>query len=261
MQVALQERYRKGKAPGSAAVKRSIPRISVREVALSDSVGSQTLGIPLHSMAESTAHDCAKQYDAYHGCNFVTVETDTIDRQIDAYRASPRPVCHGSQGCALDHDAAVLDVVKVHVQGHELRVLRGARRSLLTGTICSLLLRVNYREAFALQGGTVNEVESLALEIHELLREYAVRLVDSNGKPEALDSHGRVLSAWLKQISGIGSNTTAVAPARSFNELVAWHEGSQCHKSLAVASMKKLFSGERRTPLDTLERTAAAAAW
>lgn len=118
-------------------------------------------------------------------------------------------------------------------------MLRGARRALAAGLVCVLVIRVNYREAFSLQTG-VNGTAALALELRTLLRDYSAKLVDSDGEPLELDASGTALAHWFKQVAGVVAPSS---PMRTFNDVVAWHEGAKCRNSLATAAARALLGG------------------
>eukprot|EP00445_Apocalathium_hangoei_P031652 CAMPEP_0203922340 /NCGR_PEP_ID=MMETSP0359-20131031/62375_1 /ASSEMBLY_ACC=CAM_ASM_000338 /TAXON_ID=268821 /ORGANISM="Scrippsiella Hangoei, Strain SHTV-5" /LENGTH=194 /DNA_ID=CAMNT_0050850193 /DNA_START=46 /DNA_END=627 /DNA_ORIENTATION=- len=103
---SLEERYRASGATPSM-ISQALPRINVVPVALSDEVGTQVLGVPLHSAAESTAHNCSAQYDGFHGCDFVKVNIDMLDEHFPVCRAES---CEGVRQLATSREPPLLDL-------------------------------------------------------------------------------------------------------------------------------------------------------
>merc|ERR1719162_870810 len=104
------------------------PKVVGHDLGMSDRIGTVEIGMPLHSAAESTSQNCQRQYGGHSGCRFIQIKTTTLDDAIGLRRASK--ACQVNvQACAI----APIDVLKIHVQGHEMHVLRGARRTLKSG--------------------------------------------------------------------------------------------------------------------------------
>merc|ERR1712194_890373 len=113
------------------------PKVVGHDLGMSDRMGTVEIGMPLHSAAESTSQNCQRQYGGHSGCRFIQIKTTTLDDAIGLRRASK--ACQVNvQACAI----APIDVLKIHVQGHEMQVLRGARRTLKSGLLCVLVIRI-----------------------------------------------------------------------------------------------------------------------
>eukprot|EP00927_Polykrikos_kofoidii_P010904 TRINITY_DN14601_c0_g1_i1.p1 TRINITY_DN14601_c0_g1~~TRINITY_DN14601_c0_g1_i1.p1 ORF type:complete len:836 (+),score=120.16 TRINITY_DN14601_c0_g1_i1:100-2607(+) len=248
-------------------------RLIVHEAALSDRVGWRSIGVPRTSHAEATFQDCQHYYGTSTGgpgCEFRSVATDTVDHillgghgrrgskgrdGIDAPSAS----CSEQSESA---SAAVVDLLKLHVQGSELSVLRGARRSLQRGRICVLILKLGPLGSFleskdARDAETAKPVgnvlfDEIARETMSLLKGYAVSVVSLNGTSWERIGGGSVAGSLARYLrlaqrkdmfrgwSQYDKQGRRV-PHPWDRQLVAWHEGPCCRESVAVATARVLW--------------------
>eukprot|EP00933_Yihiella_yeosuensis_P022688 TRINITY_DN17829_c1_g2_i1.p1 TRINITY_DN17829_c1_g2~~TRINITY_DN17829_c1_g2_i1.p1 ORF type:complete len:424 (-),score=53.60 TRINITY_DN17829_c1_g2_i1:96-1181(-) len=242
-------------------------RISVREVALGDSVGTRVFGIPLHSAAETTANDCLRQYYSAAGdsCYNVEVPTATVDSVfIDGYGHTPFDVdvSDGSEDAMLSRirggratsamprnstsrsrgkqriDNGPVDFMKIHVQGDEVAVLRGAKESLQQGLVCVVLLKV-----YSIQINTGDPVE-LAKEVLDLLDGYYTVLVSPAGEVEFSSVTVSDLAENIYAARNNGPLGHRPYPEPLDRMLVAWTLGRHCQESIAVAAVRSLYAGE-----------------
>merc|ERR1711920_566912 len=117
--------------------------------------------------------------------------------------------------------------MKIHIQGEELKLLSGARKSLSSASICVLLFK-----AYSIQMADGDPVD-IAAEFSHHLSNYTVVVVDMDGNGSPLGSGASLVKAFedARQAGPLGySNNTA-----DFNHmLVAWHRGQACRTSPAV---------------------------
>lgn len=167
--------------------------------------------------------------------------------QIHLRRASSAEAsfvgCHGFQGeCevqevwmeTLDHlllgDVPPVDLLKIHVQGSELDVLRGAREALRQGRIC-----VTYVMTHAARIGQFEEVSS-----EEVVKAYL----------EIFSNHSVVASDGLT----LGIPLQAVPAALKEEDknyfVIAWHEGRLCRERPSVQAARELFGEVRQSGED-----------
>eukprot|EP00928_Gymnodinium_smaydae_P054734 TRINITY_DN38467_c0_g1_i1.p1 TRINITY_DN38467_c0_g1~~TRINITY_DN38467_c0_g1_i1.p1 ORF type:complete len:777 (+),score=47.98 TRINITY_DN38467_c0_g1_i1:58-2331(+) len=211
--------------------------IQVQELAVGDQASAtEILGVPHMSFAQSTFHGGCKG-SPY--CGEVKVKTDTVDRLLDTKTSD---FVLKRQGESRRHNSprGVLDIMKIHVQGAELHVLRGAQKSLSAGRVCLVLLRVSS------VGLGPESAESIAAEVRQHLKNYTAVLFDDFGVAKYFSASGvefaeavsiaRKAQDW-KDLRGYASEGQALGATT----LVAWHPGSKCKSSYAVAAAESMF--------------------
>lgn len=211
-------------------------RVRVKEVAIGDRRGIRNIGMPLHSVAESTFNNCSRYYELDRGCKQLTIATETIDGLLaprsDGIRLSPRRL------------VGVVDLMKIHVQGDELRVLRGARRALAAGRICVVTVR---SFAFEMAEGSP---EAITAELDDLLAGYHKVLVNATGAALPLGAPGArladIIAAARNTDSTLGMEAVSGVAGPLHRIIVAWHEGALCwpgggRGSLVVAAARALW--------------------
>lgn len=209
----------------------ALPRIRVRELALSDRVGTHVLGVPKHSMAETSGNDCTGQY-GNTSCNDMEVATGSVDRLLARSRAAYRGRYRRRGG---KEAPMVIDLMKVHVQGDELKLLRGASSSLASGLVCVLVLKV-----YSIQLARASAA-AMATEICQHLRSYKAVLVGMDGEASPLDPSGQRLVELIEGARRTGPLGCGGAVRQYNHMLVAWHRGHLCAGSLAVAAVRRLW--------------------
>lgn len=215
------------------------PRIRVSEVALGDASGTRVLGVPPHSWAESTFNGCDWRYhENFTGfqCDQIHVRADTIDRQLSQH-LSPWRRMRRRQTLVPRIHSAPIDLLKVHVQGDELRVLRGARQSLSAALICVVLLKMYSVEMI---GAPAIDI---AAELRRHLHGFRGWLVDMAGTATEFapgsEELVRILDA-ARRLGPIGRQSYETV--RHVNlMLVAYHAGATCRNSLAVSAVRALW--------------------
>jgi len=232
------------KPRGEAAVD-----IRVRQLALGDKSGKKQLGIPRLSAAEATSSNCTARYGHFDGpssCNFIEVTTTSIDELLDKCNAIP---CypHSAQLCrsrSIRRKAPPIHLLKVHVQGDELHVLRGASRMLASGCICAVLLKLS---SAAL--GPEN-ARSIATQVFNLLRSFHIVLLQPNGT-SALQCRS---ATQIERIIAAVRYTEPPSDEDAWDEegrqkphpwdkqLLAWSRGQLCQNTLVMAALKVLFA-------------------
>eukprot|EP00927_Polykrikos_kofoidii_P010905 TRINITY_DN14601_c0_g2_i1.p1 TRINITY_DN14601_c0_g2~~TRINITY_DN14601_c0_g2_i1.p1 ORF type:complete len:810 (+),score=93.27 TRINITY_DN14601_c0_g2_i1:57-2432(+) len=249
--------------------------LTVHEAALGDSVGTRNIGVPRSSNAEATFHDCQHHYGTFKGgpgCDFVPVATDSVDHILlggldsrgDEGSGSITPA---SVLCSEKNEStsSVVDLLKLHVQGSELSVLRGAKQSLANGHICVLILRLGslglvVNDKNDRKSGTPIHVlnarlDEVARETMQLLQGYRLSVVARNGTSSERIGGGsvaRALARYLRLSARLDTlpnwsqwdENGLPMPHPWDRRLVAWHEGPCCRKSIAVIAARGLF-GQR----------------
>ena len=204
----------------------------VEEMAMRETRESIQISFPSHSMALATFHRCQERYTTASNNLFYCIERTTQAESLDTYLrnlASGHPV----------------DVLKIHVQGDELSVLRGARESLGNGLVC--LLHMNL-ETIALQTDDRETLSRMADEVLEILQSFKGVLVSlweqqpatrEAVKATILKSQNLDMIAWRPPDS-----KRPPKPEELHYELVAWKELGQCNESLAVAAARSLWASK-----------------
>lgn len=204
----------------------------VEELAMREVRESIEISYPSHSMALATFHRCQERYAGEASNNLLncivkTTRSETLDTYLfDLPARGP------------------IDVLKIHVQGDELSVLRGARASLDSGFVC--LLHMNL-ETLSLQTDDVQSLSQMAEEVLQILHSgfkgVLVSLWDQRPatreavKFAILKSQNPDKSTWRPP--------DAKRPPSSeelHHELVAWTEQGECNKSVAVAAASSLWA-------------------
>eukprot|EP00931_Biecheleriopsis_adriatica_P077510 TRINITY_DN51060_c0_g1_i1.p1 TRINITY_DN51060_c0_g1~~TRINITY_DN51060_c0_g1_i1.p1 ORF type:complete len:704 (+),score=118.90 TRINITY_DN51060_c0_g1_i1:178-2289(+) len=208
------------------------PKMDVCEVALGDSTGKRVFGIPYHSAAETTANDCSRQYPVPEGsttpgCTDVEVQVSTVDDVL----------LHGSGECPSPYRGRVhhgqtpdlVDFMKVHVQGDEIRVLRGARLALKSGLICVVHLRIWTLQIFA------GDAHEIAEETLGLLDGYRKVIVSTEGE-------GTPLQETLPEVlAAARHNSTHEIISKGEPMLVAWNTRGRCRDSPVVRAVSSMW--------------------
>lgn len=127
------------------------PQVRAVPMGLSDAPGRCTIVVPKRDIGMTSLHGRASLNECGLGSETQTseVELTTVDRYIDASQINE------------------VDLMKIDVEGHELRVLRGAMQSLAAGRIG--LMQIEY-------GGAYIDARTMLLDIFELLRPHGYRL-------------------------------------------------------------------------------------
>eukprot|EP00929_Paragymnodinium_shiwhaense_P057233 TRINITY_DN28642_c0_g1_i2.p1 TRINITY_DN28642_c0_g1~~TRINITY_DN28642_c0_g1_i2.p1 ORF type:complete len:425 (-),score=43.73 TRINITY_DN28642_c0_g1_i2:121-1209(-) len=235
-------------------------QMQVEELALGETASataSKAIGVPIHSAAEATFNDCMKHYDhngTGPGCSSAVVGTSSVDLQLLGAAAAAAERTHSHSPRMLLKAGRpyvrppIIDLLKIHVQGDELRVLRGAKAALASGLLCAITLRtfsLASLEDDAVGGGRV-----LAAEVERLLRGYRMALVDRAGVavPVGWTSNDTLLAdvlegapehrqgGWVPP-DGLGRDST-----QPFNRvLVAWRSDGRCRRSLGARAAAALY--------------------
>lgn len=220
--------------------------LRVRQMALGSQAGRQEVGVPRGSLAEATFHGCAARYggDAQPtgtlGCLYEQVRVEAADRLL-------------RRGAAPEHRASrrqsSVDFMKVHVQGNELSVLRGAAQSLAAGRICLVLLKLSSI------GFCSEDAASIGAELASLLSGFALALGLPNGTDVLLrpGAHGAAGAALLARL--VNGTRRPLPPdwrlwdergrgrANPYDgELVAWRSSGACRRSPAARAASSLFT-------------------
>lgn len=99
----------------STLLKKIFPKICVVEKALSDEIGASTLNIPLHKknyLIETRSTLEISSHDFKNGLEKISVETTTLDDFLK------------------DKKDLKVSLIKIDVEGHEIKVISGAKKSL-----------------------------------------------------------------------------------------------------------------------------------
>lgn len=209
--------------------KESSLQLKVEHVALGDVVGSKALGIPNNAEAEATFQDCLGRYGLNGtgvGCRNVPVETQTLDIAL--------------------RRGQVLDLLKVHVQGDELRVLRGGTRSLSSGRICVILLKISsiatsagssFDVASEVLGALGNFSRGALLNFHADASGFAMPLYG----PSAVRSLTHLVSGFRRHAGYALDEEGRGLPNPWDRAVVAWHRAGDCHDSVTVHAAEELW--------------------
>lgn len=213
-------------------------RFLVEEIAMRDQAGEVEISFPSHSMALATFHRCEERYSVASNNLYHCISRPTRAETLDSYMASfPEPSLPDP-----------VDVLKLHVQGDELSVLRGANVSLASGRVC--LLHMNL-ETLLLQVKMEDPAHWLAEALISTLKGADLVGVLVNlweVKPATFES----IAAAIKF-----KNPDAVAwkppdpnkrPEELHYELVAWRPSWPCHESVAVRAVSSMWLPDA-TPL------------
>lgn len=208
-------------------------QLVVEEMAMRDTKGSVEISFPSHSMALATFHKCEERYSQASNNLFHCVDRATTAETLDTYLPT------------LSDDGAI-DLLKVHVQGDELAVLRGARAS-LKDRVC--LLHMNF-DTLAL---TVRSqgITQLAEDVADVLQAAGFKGVLVNlweQRPATLERMKALLlktgnpdmAQWRPPEA---SDATRPEEVHHY-ELVAWSEQGLCQHSPAVAAALRLWASE-----------------
>jgi len=227
--------------------------IEVQELALSERPGTRVLGVPRSSFAESTFQGCEARYDVgvlAPGCDNHEIETDTIDRFLSPGFAGKAP------------GPPLVDLLKVHAQGDELPILRGARRALAAGQICVVMLKLTsvgmFGDSLGEGGPGLGSHRAVGHEIHGLLAGFRAALVQPNGTSwvrlgsDRRSAHHLAWHVERARRQTMPEGWTARdekgrgRPHPYDRQLVAWHEGALCRGSVAAAAARAVWG--RPTP-------------
>lgn len=207
--------------------------VIVEEMAMRDAPGQIQISFPSHSMALATFHRCKERYSEASNNLYYCVERSTTAETLDTYIS----------GLASEGSVRPVDVLKVHVQGDELFVLRGGRRSLSKNRVCVLHMNL---ETLSLRTDDAQTMELMADEVLQILEGF----------------QGVLVSLWSQQpatreavkstiVNSRNPDKVAWRPPDPKNppkadeqrhELVAWREEGECSQSLAVAAVKNLWA-------------------
>jgi len=194
-------------------------------------VGKQSLPrrlirAPISYSAEAT-FDADQMPPHWHGESIVEIAagaTRTLDN-----------LCDQSSICA-DGDAAgypPIDMLKVHVQGAELDVLQGARRTLASGRVCLVLLPMSHVH---LKVKNVDGAKAVATGLLRSLPNFSSILVW--GHPE---SHF-VTASFAVLVNSTKRQLRAKPKARQRGlSLVAWRSSGKCARSPAVRAAESMW--------------------
>ena len=203
--------------------------VLVEEMAMRDTRGSIQISFPSHSMALATFHRCHERYGEASNHLFHCIQRSTISETLDAYLQRVP-------------GAGPVDFLKVHVQGDELAVLRGAKVSLATGQVCVLHMNL---ETLSLRSSDPKAMELFADEVLDILEGFRGMLVSLWDQRPA--TRQAVKDAI---VSGLNPDLVAWRPpdpnrppkaTELRHELVAWTELGRCLRSSAVRAVRDLW--------------------
>lgn len=208
-------------------------QLIVEEMAMRDAPGNIQISFPSHSMALATFHRCQERYTEASNNLFYCIERSTTAETVDTYIA----------GLVKSGFVGPIDVLKVHVQGDELFVLRGAKTS-LDSQVCVLHMNL---ETLSLRTDNMSTMELMADEVLEILasgfKGVLVSLWDQRPatreavKATILNSRNPDKVAWRPP-----DPKKPPKPEDMHHELIAWKDLGKCSQSLAVAAAKNLWA-------------------
>ena len=213
----------------------------VEEMAMRDAPGKIQISFPSHSMALATFHRCKERYGEASNNLYYCIERSTTAETLDAYIS--RLASTDSTGIVRP-----VDLLKVHVQGDELFVLRGAKDSLQNNMVCVLHMNL---ETLSLRTDDARAMELMADEVLQLLQGFQAVLVSLwNQQPATraavrstiLNSRNPDKVAWRPPDPNKPPKADELR-----HELVAWKDQGECSQSLAVLAAKKLWASKSVT--------------
>lgn len=182
------------------------------------------------------------------GCVSRRVEVETADRILSGRSSvvaqSPASNGHACEG--TQHPA--IDLMKVHVQGDELLVLRGAAGALASGCVCTLTLKLSS------VGFSPESAEVVGQELQRHLAGFKIVLVAANSSFMELPQGAAGAALLAKFIAGtrqplpigwrVWDDRGRGVPNPWDRELVAWRRRPRwgpCHSSLAAGAAARLW--------------------
>lgn len=210
----------------------------VHNLALGDVQGPRQLGIPGFAHAETSSacqgrYSRAESIDGTIGCRFFTARGETLDRLLANGEADMGPGVQASQG--------MVDILKIHVQGDEPRVLAGSQRVLATGRICVVLLK-------AFSSGLASSASAAAGQMHALLQGYSILLLTRNATPSESSPLAEGVQPHVEARARQATAAELEASIRSSSQgedfdvrIVAYRGDGRCRGSPAVAAVRSLW--------------------
>ena len=200
-------------------------QVLVEQVAMRETRSSLQISFPGYSLALGTFLNCETQYGIPSGdsaCARRETRSDTLDAYLARWMLENR---------------GPIDLLKVHVQGDEVSVLRGANSSLAHGLVCAMILNL---EHISLQARSIS---NLWLLLRGLFRSAGfvgvlVNLWDVRpATKEALMAAMTRKQAPWQRLEGHKPQR----PVELRHELVLWRPGEPCSQSVAVVAAMRLW--------------------